>query len=254
MVSSWTLMIACSNEDSNDQNLPEKQPIIIDMPYDSIQIWNGTTICYKLKSEGDFIAESKDNNIATAEYANEILIIRTNAPGKTEITVKDKTGKLKDTSFVCKSVGFNNTWGENDILYEYYDNYVIINADNRENVDIITTELLKRTAYRYLSTFKFNDKTNWLMVSFRRSDKRRYFGTYEWDYKNRILILKYNNKEEKYKIDVLSQSIEELSAPFFIVQLSEDYTKEYATRFSEDGITEVTLVRYLMAFNDRWMK
>lgn len=246
------MITSCSDREKKDVILDKSEEIPLDLRSEFLSVWCRTSYNIKILTEGDYIVQSDDEDILTADIFNNLITIRTKKPGKTTITVLDKHIPNRKSILDCYSTVFENIWGQPTELMEVYKDDVVIGAKERKHVDKITEELLQYGTHLHNCNINFMDNGQ-LKIKTYFPERTAYSGSYNYDYLTGVLKLNYNNKEEIFWTDILPPAIES-NHPSFVIALHQDFTEKYSLIYSQDSITEVTLITHLVSYGSRWWR
>lgn len=245
------MTFSCCKENSDIvMNKYDKDSIELSLEnQDSIHLWCRSTVSFDAISEGDYSIESQDTSIIKVSAQKNHFTLKSVDLGSTNITISNSFGAQK--VLLCRSLGFANYWSETPELTRIYKNTLMVVADDKNTAELIREEL-KPIYLNRGHEYKFingSDKMTVLIPT--QGDPKK--GTYSFDVTSQILTLEYNNICEKYFCDIQPPYPNFFLQPRFIVALKQDLTEKYLAKYPQAGISDVYIIRHVMALGDYWL-
>lgn len=244
-----SVLSSCSQDCETVTNKCDEREIELSLEnQDSINLWCRSVFSFDAITEGVYSIESQDTSVVKVSMQNKHFTIKSVNLGCTNIVISNRKGTKKVIK--CNSLGFTDYWKETTELARIYKNTMMVVANDRNVAELIRKELkpiyLNR-GYEY----QFIKGSDDMIVLALGGPKK---GTYDFDGESQILTLKYENKCEKYLCDVQPPYPNLFPYhPHFIVALKQDLTKEYSSRYPQAGISDVYIIRYVIALGHYWL-
>ena len=244
-----TVLILVNCDSKEDESVNNDKIVELDLVNkEAIRLWCRSIFSFEAKKNGQYIIESQDNSIAEVSVEGKKFTIRTRKPGTTEITIKSKSGEK--SVLKCYSRTFANVWVETAEVNRIYTNSAIVAATDKSVAEQLRTALKPISLNRGYQ-YTFAEDTNELTVWTAEGPVQ---GTYLWEVETQTLTLNYNGRTERYFCDIQPAYPNFFQyTPRFIVAIKQDLTEEYASKYPEAGITDVYIIRHIMALGDYWL-
>lgn len=216
---------------------------------DSIRLWCRSVCSFDAVSEGNYSIESQDTSVMKASVQGNHFTVRSLRTGEANVIITNSLGNRKVLH--CRSFDFAGRWSEAPELGSIYNNtwMVVVNDSHVSELirDELTSCLNRGYEYRFMSDSDEMTVWNPLQEALQK-------GTYRFDVSTLMLTLEYGNVHERYFCGILPP-YPNLSnnPPSFIVELKQDLTEKYAAQYPHAGVSDVYIIRYMIALDIYWL-
>lgn len=219
---------------------------------ETIQLWCNSIFSFDALTEGNYEIKSADESVVTVDNIGAHFTLRTHKPGKTEIKILNEND---EKVISVNSIGFSGTWREDQILGQFYPNYIgiIVESDSIRNE--IEQELYPNHFQRGIEYTFDEDQGNLKVLIPAEGDP--IYGKYCFDPLNQSLKLEYDLNVETFYCDIQpfyeSNSITGGFPNRFVVALHQDITAHYKLKYPSEIIERVYIIRHIVSLGSWWI-